>query len=68
MKTVGGDCGMRPEGRKSRPKADSGGRVLGEGQHVPSPSTRGVGSTVSSPSYCAFGVAVSCFFTARRYT
>ena len=41
--------GARPNGRKSRPKAENGGGVPGEGKQAPSPPG-GLGSAVSSPS------------------
>jgi len=41
-----GRKGKKPEARR----AESGDGVLGEGKRAPSPSARGVGSAVSSPS------------------
>jgi len=41
--------GARPNGRKSRPKAENGGGVPGEGKQASSPPG-GLGSAVSSPS------------------
>ena len=41
--------GGRPKGRKWRPKADSGGGVLGEGLAAPSLPTRGSGAWAAPP-------------------